>query len=75
MSASLQLEEVKIIVERGLLSETGLILIDDVKNRTPKKFNETSDLGKSKYSLPFLLANGYEILMDEYQVVVQKCKQ
>lgn len=72
-TALLQLEEVKIIVERDLISEKGLILIDDVKNRTPKKFGEASDLGKSKYALPFLLAHGFVIVMDEYQVILKKC--
>jgi hypothetical protein len=73
-SALLQLQEAEIIVQRNLLSENGLILIDDVKNRTPRKFGDLSDLGKSKYSLPFLLNNGFEILMDEYQVVLRKSK-
>jgi hypothetical protein len=73
-STLLQLEEAKIIVERDLISEKGLILIDDVKNRTPRKFGDLSDLGKSKYSLPFLLDHGFEIIMDEYQVVLRKCE-
>lgn len=73
-TALLQLKEVEIIVERNLLSEKGWILIDDVKNRTPKKFGELSDLGKSKYALPFLLQNGFEIVMDGYQVILQKRK-
>ncbi len=71
-TALLQLEEAKIIVERDLISKNGLLLIDDVKNQTPKKFGETSNLGKSKYSLPYLLENGFEILMDEYQVILRK---
>ena len=73
-TALLQLREAEIIVQRNLISENGLILIDDVKNRTPRKFGEPSDLGKSKYALPFLLDNGFEIVMDEYQVVLKKCK-
>ncbi|MBP9841081.1 MAG: hypothetical protein KBC64_01495 [Simkaniaceae bacterium] len=71
-SALLQLEEVKVIVARNLLAKDGLILLDDVKNRTPRKFGELSDLGKSKYSLPFLLQHGFKVIMDEYQVVLQK---
>lgn len=71
-TARLQLEEVKIIVERDLLTSHGLILIDDVKNQTPWKFGDTSGLGKSKYALPFLLNHGYEIVADEYQVILQK---
>ncbi len=71
-SALLQLKEAKVVVERNILAKGGLILLDDVKNRTPKEFGEKSDLGKSKYSLPFLLKHGFKILMDEYQVVLQK---
>jgi hypothetical protein len=71
-TARLQLAEAKVIVKRNLIAEGGYILIDDVKNQTPKKFGETSNLAKSKYSLPFLLENGFEILMDEYQVLLQK---
>lgn len=73
-TALLQLEEVKIIVGRDLISEKGLILIDDVKNRTPRSFGDLSDLGKSKYSIPYLIINGFEILMNEYQVVLIKCR-
>jgi hypothetical protein len=71
-TAQLQLREAQIIVERNLIAKNGLILIDDVKNQTPKQFGETSDLGKSKYSLTYLLDNGFEILMDEYQVLLRK---
>lgn len=71
-TAQLQLEEAKIIVERDLLSENGIILIDDVKNQTPKKFGEKSDLGKSKYAIPFFLKHGYEFIADEYQVILRK---
>ena len=35
-TAQLQLSEIKIIVERNLLKPTGYILIDDVRNVTPK---------------------------------------
>ena len=74
-TARLQLQEVKIIVERDLLSENGLILIDDVRNPTPKLYGETSELGKAKYSIAYLLEHGYEILVDEYQVVLGKIKK
>jgi len=42
----------KIIVEKNLLTPNGILLIDDVKNQTPKKFGDTSGLGKSKYAIP-----------------------
>jgi len=74
-TCKLQLQEAKIIVERDLLSHNGMILIDDVKNSTPRRLHgETSDLGKSKYSIPYLLAHGFKIVADEYQVILIKNK-
>jgi len=42
-TAQLHLREAKIIVKRGddLMKSGGLVLIDDVRNQTPKKFGET----------------------------------
>ena len=71
-TAQLHLREAKIIVERNLLAKDGLILIDDVKNVLPRRFGETSCLGKAKYSIPYFLENGYKIVMDEYQYVLKK---
>lgn len=70
--ALLQLEEAKVIVERNLMSENGIIIIDDVKNQTPKEYGEESNLGKAKYSLPYFLEHGFEIVQDEYQVIIKK---
>lgn len=71
-TAQLHLREAKIIVERELIKKGGLVLIDDVRNQTPKKFGETSDYGKAKYSLPYLLKNGFEIIEYGYQVLLRK---
>ena len=71
-TAQLHLREVKIIVERDLVKPGGLVLIDDVRNQTPKKFGETSEYGKAKYSLKYLLENGFEIIEDGYQVLLRK---
>jgi hypothetical protein len=71
-TAALHLREAKIIVEKDILKDDGLILIDDVRNCTPKKAGEISDYGKAKYSIPYFLENGYEIVMDEYQVILKK---
>lgn len=71
-TAQLHLAEAKIIVARNLLSPQGIILIDDVRNQTPKKFGETSELGKAKYSIPYFLQHGYEIVANEYQVILRK---
>lgn len=70
-TAELHLRESKIIVENDLISEGGIILIDDVKNIQSKK-QDNSDYGKAKYSIPYLLENGFELVMDEYQVVLLK---
>ncbi|MFC1842086.1 class I SAM-dependent methyltransferase [Candidatus Dependentiae bacterium] len=69
----LQLQEAKVIVERDLLAPGGMILIDDVKNQTPRKlYGETSNLGKSKYAIPYLLEHGFKIVADEYQVILMR---
>jgi hypothetical protein len=73
-TAQLQLAEARIVVERNVLSPNGIILIDDVRNQTPRVFGDTSGLGKAKYSIHYFLANGYEILMDEYQVILRRKK-
>ena len=69
-TANLHLREVKIIVERNILKKDGLILIDDVRN--PANIFSQQNLGKSKYSIPYLLDNGYRCIIDEYQVIMQK---
>jgi len=71
-TAQLHLREAKIIVEKDIVNKDGLILIDDVKSVIPKKYGESSDLGKAKYSIPYFLENGYEIIMSEYQYVLKK---
>lgn len=71
-TALLQLREAVIIVERNLIKPGGIILIDDVKNQTPKQYGDLSGLGKSKYALPYFLDHGFEMLMDEYQVLLRK---
>lgn len=72
-TSQLHLREAQIIVEKDLISPGGLILIDDVRNATPKQISkEESDYGKAKYSIPYLEENGFEIVMDEYQVVMKK---
>jgi len=71
-TAQLHLREAKIIVEKDILSKDGIILIDDVKSVLPKKYGESSDLGKAKYSIPYFLENGYEIIMSEYQYILKK---
>ena len=73
-TAMLQLLEANIIVERNLLNSNGLLIIDDVRNPTPKIAGEHNNLGKAKYSIPYLLEHDFEIVMDEYQVILKKNK-
>lgn len=71
-SAWLHFREAQIVVQRNLVAKGGLILIDDVKNSTPKSAGESSNYGKAKYSLPYLLRHGFELVMDEYQIILRK---
>jgi hypothetical protein len=69
-TAELQLAEARIVVERQLVPRGGIVLIDDVRNQTPRKFGEQSDLGKAKYSLPFLLEHGFQLDTAGYQYLL-----
>lgn len=72
-TALLHLREAKLIIKYDILKDNGLILIDDVRNPYMILNNITTDKrGKSKYALPYLLENGYEIIEDEYQVILKK---
>lgn len=67
-----QLAEVKALHRGRLLAGGGLVLIDDVRNATPRRFGERSRLGKAKYSIPYLLSHGFEIVFDDYQVALTR---
>lgn len=71
-TAELHKREAQLIVEYDILKDDGIILIDDVKN--PSNEFSRNNLGKSKYSVPYLLKNGYEIVVDEYQLILKKSK-
>lgn len=72
-TAKLQLEEIKIIYERDLLHSKGLLLIDDVKNKTPRDYGDINNmLGKSKYSLEYLKEKNFELIFEGYQYILQK---
>jgi hypothetical protein len=74
-TCELQLEEAKQIVERDLLNEDGLILIDDVLNGTPREMGEVNNkLGKSELSIPYLEQNGFDVVFCGYQYVLKKRK-
>lgn len=69
-TAQLQLREVHLVVSRGLIRAGGLVLVDDVQNQTARKLGDVSALGKGKYSIPFLLAHGFEVLEAGYQYLL-----
>ena len=72
-TAQLHLEEAKIIVEKEIVKLGGFILIDDTKNPVPiVQFGEKSRYGKAKYSIGHYLANGFEIIMNEYQTILKR---
>ena len=71
-TAQLHLREAKIVVERNLMTPGSIIVIDDVRHPAAKLQGEISDYGKAKYSIPFLLAHGFEIVEDEFQVILKK---
>lgn len=69
----LQLREAKKIVELNILTQDGLILIDDVLNGTPQEQGDhTNFLGKSTFSIPYLLDNGYETVFEGYQYILKR---
>ena len=68
VTARMHLQEAKIIVERDLIGPGGYILIDDANvNAVDVRIS-----GKSHYSLPYLLEHGFELVADEFQVILQK---
>ena len=58
------LRDAKIVIENNLMSDNGIILIDDV--------GKDNTHSKSKYSIPYLLENGYKQIMHDYQVLLVK---
>lgn len=71
-TCDLQLREAEVIVKRNLLKENGILLIDDVLNGTPREMGDLENtLGKSEYSIPYLLDNGFEIVYKGYQYILK----
>jgi len=58
------LNDIKLIIDKDLMSENGIILVDDVGHSIID--------GKGKYSIPFLQNNNYKIVIHEYQVLMEK---
>lgn len=69
-SIQLQKAEMEMIVQRQLLKPGGLILIDDVLNKTPRDYGEVNNtLGKSQEAIPYLLSQGYNCVFEGYQYI------
>lgn len=71
-TAELQLQEAKIIVDQDIINKNGIILIDDIRSCIPYEQGEKIDLGKGYLSIPYFLKNGFKLIMDEYQTILQK---
>ena len=58
------LNDAKQLVEKDIMSKNGIILIDDIGD------NITNT--KGRYSIPYLLENGYRQVIGEYQVLLER---
>jgi len=70
--ALLQLLEAHLIVDNNLLVKNGLIVLNNVRNPITKINGEENDYGRAKYTIPYLLENGFEIVFDEFVVILKK---
>ena len=66
----LQFLEAQIVVNKSLVADGGLILIDDVFR--PNKYRAQFYRNKSELSLPFYLQNGFELVYSNYQTLLRK---
>lgn len=64
-ACEVHLQDSKIIIEKDLMNDDSVILVDDCPKNT---------VGKGKYSIPYLLDNGYENVLHEYQMVLKRSK-
>jgi hypothetical protein len=72
VNAYLHLREVEIVVAKNLMKSGGLIVIDDVRSCVSYQHGENIDKGIGYLAIPYLLENGFEVVMDEYQTVLRK---
>ena len=81
--AVLHRSDSELIVEQGILAPDGVILIDDVHVHGPVREGATALLrkiagkgdlhyGKGKYSIPYLRDQGFRMLFEGYQVVMER---
>lgn len=72
-TCELQLSEAAAIIENNVLSPGGILLIDDVLNGTPREQGDIlNQYGKSELSLPYLQDQGFKIIFEGYQYILQK---
>lgn len=64
LACEVHLRDAKIVIERQLMKNNGIILIDDCPS--------SSGIGKGKLSIPYLLENGYKTLLHEYQIILSR---
>ena len=64
----LHLREAEILISRGLFSEHAVVLIDDVNI-------PGTSASKGKYSIPYLCHHGFEVVVSDYQAILQKTRQ
>ena len=62
-ACKVHLQDSEIIIQRELMKDDGIILIDDC----PK-----GGVGKGRLSIPYLLQNGYQTILHEYQMILTK---
>jgi Methyltransferase domain len=84
--AALHRRDAEIIIEQGLVGPDGTILIDDVHVhgsvregaiRLIRALSGKNGLhyGKGKYSIPYLREHGFDVLYEDYQVVLGRASE
>ena len=62
MACKVHLLDSQIVIERNLMSDEGIILIDDCPE---------GSVGKGKLSIPYLLQKGYQTILHDYQMILK----
>jgi len=72
-TATLHLNEAKAIIDSDCIKEGGWLLIDDCRNPV-NHINNTNphEYAKARYSIPYLLDQGYKMIADEYQIILER---
>ena len=62
-ACEVHLQDAKIVLEKQLMKDDGIILIDDCPQ---------GQIGKGRDSIPYLLQNGYKSIIHEYQMLLSR---